>query len=321
MYMPFKNTVLAAIIFSLVMQLIATTGVYASEASYELAPDTQTATVGSIVDVDIILDTDGARTGAADVFVSFPRKKLELVDIEDGTIFGQYVGKVIDNRNGTGGISGLASLGDTIEYFSGEDTFATLRFRALSPGTAYVNVNFIPGSIHDRNNVSDADIMVDIENPESTDILETVSNAEIVIPDTGLPTIPATADIWTGDQLCDVCGKCNGDSENSPSSYASCISCMYEEAGPPPQGLKKGVSWNGDMCVKTTESSGLTASALRIAAIGGILSYAVMMYGGYITYKAKRHTKKRNQGKLLMATGGIALLLIVLVTILLQAGA
>lgn len=178
---------------------------YASDAVYSLKPETTTATIGSFVDLEIILDTNGARTAAADVAVSYPRKKLELVEIIGGPVFGQYVGKVIDNRRGIGMVSGLASLSDSVDYFSGTGTFATLRFRALSPGVAPVSFTFKPGSVNDRNNVSDADIIVDVEDPVSTDILAETNDAEISIPDDGSPTIPAEGSTWTDVTTCDAC--------------------------------------------------------------------------------------------------------------------
>lgn len=178
---------------------------YASDAVYSLKPDSITATIGTVVDLDIVLDTNGARTGAADVAVSYPRKKLELVEIIDGPLFGQYVGKVVDNRRGIGMVSGLASLSDSVDYFSGTGTFATLRFRALSPGVAPITFTFKPGSANDRNNVSDADIIVDVEDPVGTDILAETHDAEISIPDDGSPTIPAEGSTWTDVTTCDAC--------------------------------------------------------------------------------------------------------------------
>ena len=307
-------------VFSLLWMTATATALATShtpQATFSLEPNSRTVTIGTEFTVDIVLDTDGARTAAIDTSVSFPKNKLELMEIINGDIFDEYVGKVVDNRRGIANLSGLASLGDDISFFSGKAIVASLRFRALSPGKAPIVFTFTPESVNDRNNVSNADTIVDVANPVSTDILSTVSGTLITIPDDGSPTIPATASIWQDSTSCDACGKCLEDSELPP-EYASCISCVYQSAGPPPEGLKRSAMWTPEGC-QETESEQIRRTYSLFAAIAGIGSYAVMIAGGYMAVTGRTNPKNMRRGKKLIATGGTALLLLVLSSILLQA--
>lgn len=132
---------------------------FAAEANFALSPASGSYNVNETFDVNILLNAAGGKIGGADVYLTFDQNKINLLEIENGTIFGQYAGKTINNINGSAAISGLA---DGVEVaFTGSDTFARLRFKALSAGATEVKFNFTPGSTRDTNAI-DFDTLGDI---------------------------------------------------------------------------------------------------------------------------------------------------------------
>ena len=76
--------------------------------------------------------------------------------------------------------------------------------------------------------------------------------------------------------------------------------------------------WTPEGC-QETESGRIRRAYSLFAAIAGIGSYAVMIAGGYMAVTGRTNPKNMRRGKKLIATGGTALLLLVLSSILLQA--
>lgn len=144
--------------------------VLAANATLSLSPLSGTLSTGSNVSISIILNTGGAKTAGTDAAIHFSADKLRLLDIVNGTIYSQYVGKQIDNTGGTAQISGLASP-DGSNLFSGTGTLATLNFQVLKEGTATVSIDFTAGSKNDSN-VADfatkADILSSVTNGSYT---------------------------------------------------------------------------------------------------------------------------------------------------------
>jgi len=121
----------------------------AASASLALSPSSSSVTNGQTFDVAITLNTGGANTSGTDISLRFDKDKLNIVDIRNGTIYDQYVGKNINNTTGIATISGLASSADSL--FTGTGTFATITFRAVGSGTAAVTFNHTPGNKNDTN--------------------------------------------------------------------------------------------------------------------------------------------------------------------------
>ncbi|MBI4130393.1 hypothetical protein HY468_03695 [Candidatus Roizmanbacteria bacterium] len=137
----------------------------AATASFALSPTTKTAAIGETFTVDVVANTGGSEVSGADMYITFDSNKLTLLDIQNGTIFEQYVGKEINNATGKASISGLVGFESTL--FSGSGTYATLQFKAIDSGAAAVNFDFTAGNSRDTNLVdfnSGLDILTSVTN-------------------------------------------------------------------------------------------------------------------------------------------------------------
>jgi hypothetical protein len=159
----------------------------ASNATLALSPSSSSATVGSTFDVQIVLNTGGSNTSGTDISLRFDKDKLNIVDIKNGTIYNQYVGKNINNTTGISTISGLASTTTTL--FKGTGTFATITFRAVAPGTAAVTFAYTPGNKNDTN-------VADFDTQEEA--LSSVTNGSYTITGTGGSTTTTNTSTTTG---------------------------------------------------------------------------------------------------------------------------
>lgn len=137
----------------LTLVLLTNTGVSsvyaAASATLSLSPNSSSVANGQTFDVNIVLNTAGTNTSGTDISLRFDKDKLNIVDIKNGTIYDQYIGKNINNTTGIATISGLASSTDSL--FTGTGTFATITFRAVGSGTAAVTFNHTPGNKNDTN--------------------------------------------------------------------------------------------------------------------------------------------------------------------------
>jgi hypothetical protein len=163
------------VLASLVLNIFMVSEVSAAvAATLALSPNSSNVGVGQTFDVAIVLNTGGSHTSGTDISLRFDKDKLNIVDIKNGTIYDQYVGKNINNTTGVATISGLASSADSL--FTGTGTFATITFRAIAPGTAAVTFAHTPGNKNDTN-VADFDTQ--------GEALATVTNGSYVISGTG----------------------------------------------------------------------------------------------------------------------------------------
>jgi len=147
------------VIFILALFLFVNNKVLAASATLNLSPAYGTYTVGNTFDININLNTGGGRTVGTDIIIKYDAAKLKLVDIVNGTIYTQYVGKEINNSLGTATISGISS--DVASAFTGSGTLATLKFQGLTATTATVSFDFTAGGSTDSN-VADFDTKADI---------------------------------------------------------------------------------------------------------------------------------------------------------------
>lgn len=157
--------------------------VRAASATLKLFPTSGTYEVGDAFELQIKLDTGGARTSGTDIYLLYDPTKLEVQDITPGTLYSQYVGEDINNQNGGANLSGLVS--GTSDLFEGIGTFATIMFRTLSPGVAEVSFDFTPG---DRNDCNVADF------DTQDDTLASVTNGSYnIAAGAGAPPTPTPA--------------------------------------------------------------------------------------------------------------------------------
>lgn len=142
-------------------------------AELSLSTDKASVKVGETVTVPVKISTGGEKTDSTDLVVKYDPIFLSAKEenfATVGKIYSEYPAKQIDTKLGLIGISGITLPGQ--EGFSGEDTFATLSFTALSPGTTEVKVDFTEGSTADSNIVLEG---------SAQDILKKVTNAQIKI--------------------------------------------------------------------------------------------------------------------------------------------
>lgn len=179
----------------------------AASATLALSPSTSSIANGQTFEVAIVLNTTGVNTSGTDISLRFDKDKLNIVDIRNGTIYDQYVGKNINNTTGIATISGLASSSDSL--FTGTGTFATITFRAVGTGTAAVTFNHTPGNKNDTNvanfdtqeealgSVTNGSYTIGGSSGSSTTTTGSTTTTTNTTTTTGTATnLPVTANVW-----------------------------------------------------------------------------------------------------------------------------
>jgi len=146
---------------------IATLALNPSVAGYKL---------GESFDVDVYLDTGGAKTVGTDLIVSYDKIKFEVVDSDsgkDGTQIksGDLYDTIVSNEVKSGKIYFAAVSSPGKNRFSGSGTLASIKFKAKAAGEALVQIESVVGATTDSNVVTE----------KAADILSKVVNAEYTI--------------------------------------------------------------------------------------------------------------------------------------------
>jgi hypothetical protein len=175
----FKRVFSAALILY-TLYFILCTPVLAAGASFSLSPASGTYQVGSVVSATITLDTAGNGTSGADAILLYEPEKLEAQAIVVGTIYTSYPVRTISATAGKISISGITS--DPAASFAGRGTFATVKFKVLSTGTATVRFDFRPEA---GPPASSQDSNVAKKGTQGKDILSSVSNATYTLSTSG----------------------------------------------------------------------------------------------------------------------------------------
>jgi hypothetical protein len=115
---------------------------------------------------------------------------------------------------------------------------------------------------------------------------------------------------------CDPCGFCEGGTK--PSDYDRCVTCLYENPGPPPAVEKEGVSWTVLGCIPTDPGS-FTDKILQVvtAVIGGIM-FLVFLYGGFKLLTSAGDPVQMAAGKKLITSSIVALLIVIFALVILR---
>lgn len=148
-----------------------------SDASLSLIADKASYKKGEPVTLDVKLFTGGYTTDSTDLVIKYDPKYLEPrsdIFAQEGRIYSEYPALQVDKEKGLIGISGVTLPGNN--GFSGVGSFAKLNFTALQEGQTQVSIDFRPGETADSNVVLSG---------SSKDILGIVSNADIVITESG----------------------------------------------------------------------------------------------------------------------------------------
>lgn len=150
-------------------------------ASLSLSPATKTVEVNQEFEVEVILNTGGANTDAADVILNYDSEKLSVVTAILGNL---YDTRLVANTSVSGRIT-LRASASAGNYFNGTGTFATITFKGKAVGTGLVSFDFSANSTTDCN-VAYA----------GSDILGSVSNGTYTVVAAG--TLPTSTSGPTG---------------------------------------------------------------------------------------------------------------------------
>lgn len=187
--MKFKFFLLIILLFSASYLFFNRSITYAANASFSFSPVSGSFAVGDVFDIKVLINTAGTAVLGADIYFNYPADTISLVSITEGNIFDQYIGKEIDNNAGSASLSGIKN---STPYYSGSDTFATLRFKALKQGTANVDFKFTLGKTTDTNIVEgEKDILTQVTNGSYT--ISSGAGKGGVGEGTPTPTIPVTS--------------------------------------------------------------------------------------------------------------------------------
>ena len=118
----------------------------AEGAVLSLDPSQKVVSAGEEFEVSLSLDTNGVKTSGVDVIISYNPDVLEVVEVRPGILFQKY--PVNEAAEGKIGFSAAAV---PPRAFSGQGTLAYLKFKALRPGTAFLQFAFEKGATSDSN--------------------------------------------------------------------------------------------------------------------------------------------------------------------------
>lgn len=121
-------------------------------ASFAISPASPAVDVGQEITLSVRLNTNGVETAGSDLVLNYDPRFISISDIAAGLLYDQYVGKTIDNTNGTVTLSGISSSPTSL--FSGTGTFATIRVKGVAAGVSPLTIVFTPGNSNDSNIVS-----------------------------------------------------------------------------------------------------------------------------------------------------------------------
>lgn len=118
-------------------------------AALSIVPAEGTIPVGDSVFVKINLDTDSLATDGTRVVLRFDPQKIQVEEVNPGTIYSTFPVQEINNEEGRVVLSGIIAPNET--PFQGSSTFATLKLKGVNTGNAALNFEFVPGVTTDSN--------------------------------------------------------------------------------------------------------------------------------------------------------------------------
>lgn len=163
----------------------------AQAATFALSPPSGSFTQGCEVSVDILIDTQGIDSNAADAVLFYDPNDVEFIDqdasmpsvqVGKGNVYQIYAGNVVDDAQGRILLTGFNVLGG----FNGSGIYGSMVFKS-KPGvtSTQFTFDFTPGGSTDSN----------IADMASSDVLSGVTNANYTftpgscVPDTQAPQI------------------------------------------------------------------------------------------------------------------------------------
>lgn len=167
---------LTGLTFALGFLIVSPVALFAATLSFD--PPLGVIYKGCEISIKINLDTQGVQTDGADVIVLFTPAQLSTTttQITNGTIYPEYMGISVDGQGGKIGISGISSVSSP---FSGNGTFATIKFNVASTlkENDKINLNF---DFDPNNKTETADANV-AERGTTADVLSGVTNGTYTV--------------------------------------------------------------------------------------------------------------------------------------------
>ncbi len=166
-----KTNLLVSLVAALALVALPMTGALAqvstSQASVSFNPPGGNIPLGQNFDVDVLVNTGGQNSAAADVTVKFDTSKLDFVSgAYPGALTGTfYPGVVINPITADGNLVKMARTVNTsgsgdITYTNGSGTFAKLTFKTKANvqqgDTVVFSFDYTPGATNDFTNVANA---------------------------------------------------------------------------------------------------------------------------------------------------------------------
>lgn len=122
---------IAALILVIIGAFVLSQNTYASYMTFD--PTSYTPSVGSIISVPIIIDTEGVETRAADIYINYDSTMLEPTTIEKGSFYRNILNQTLDNR-----IYLAVYESDPTLNVKGRDVVAKLNFRVKTAGSSKI---------------------------------------------------------------------------------------------------------------------------------------------------------------------------------------
>lgn len=129
-----------------------------SNAQLAMGPQTKTVKVGDSFSADVILDTGNKPVDGVDIYaLHYDPTILNVVDdipaqkgtqITPGTIMSLTAANTVDEKTGSIKYGAVSEGGGS---FSGKGVLATIHFKAVATGIAYLRFDFSQGSTVDSN--------------------------------------------------------------------------------------------------------------------------------------------------------------------------
>lgn len=161
-----------------VIALFALTVAAASAATFQLEPRNSTVSTACESEVQVLIDTEGKESNAADIEIRFDPAKITIIDsnpnisgtqIKTYSAYEAYFGNQVDSENGVIRLT-AASFSSTLK---GKSIFASIRFQPKQGASdATFDIYYNAGSSTDSNIA---------ESPTSNDILTGVVNSKLTI--------------------------------------------------------------------------------------------------------------------------------------------
>jgi hypothetical protein len=162
-------------------------GILAAGVSLSFSPASGSVIAGDTFDIEVVLETGGAKTDGVDLLISYDDLKLETKNAVLGDL---YDNKINVDVSQPGKIV-LQAVSDAGSSFAGTGTLAVISFRAVAGGLAPVSFEMEAGSYLDCNvNYEGKDILTSVSNGAYTVFPQGAGGEEKVLAQTttGTPT-------------------------------------------------------------------------------------------------------------------------------------